>query len=350
VVARHRGFVALSTLAFASLLVVTRIGWFWRDEWTFIRERSFTDPASWFLPHAQHFVAIHAAVYSALVAVFGTGTYLPFLLVTWAAHVAFVAGIYVLVDRHVGRGPALAAAAVLLVLGSAALNLFWAFQMGPIASGALALWGLVVIRERPGWAAVLMGLGVATGAFALFFVPAAALYGWSRRAVLASAVPVLIYGVWYVIEQGAMAHPAPSLAALSPAEWITGGVVASAAALTGLGPLGVLVLLMALPLVLRVPDRRLAAVGVVALLTEYAVLGITRSGLNTPGGWQYIYFGAAFLVLVLAPAWPAVPRSARPAVITLALAAVALNVVALVAWSISWPGVMAATDPLCLTC
>jgi hypothetical protein len=347
----HRGFVALSAWAVAILLVLTRTSsWFWHDEWTFIRERSLTDPASWFLPHGEHFVAIHAAVYSALVAAFGTTTYLPYLAVTWAAHIAFVAAIYVLVDRHVGRGPALAVAAVLLVLGSAALNLFWAFQMGPIASGAFAAWGLVVIREHPGRAVILMSLGVATGGFALFFIPAAALYGWSRRALLASAVPAVVYGAWYLVERGAMVHYGPGIAIVPPIEWLPGGFVASIDALTGLGTLGVGLFVLALPLLLRVRDRRLAALGILGLLTEYAILGLTRPGLNVPGGWQYVYFGAAFVALVFASAWPAIPRWGRPATVGLAGLAVALNLLALVTWSVAWPAVMAYSDPLCRLC
>jgi hypothetical protein len=348
--ARHRGFIALSILAVGVLLALSGSAWFWHDEWVFIRSRSLADPAGWLTGHAQHFVAIHAAVYTALLAVFGTSTYLPFLAVAWAAHVAFVAAVYAIVDRHVGRGPALASAAVLLLLGSAGLNLLWAFQMGPMASGALAMWGIVVIRDRPGLAALLLGLGIATAGFALFFVPAAALYGWSRRALLASAVPVAVYGLWYLaIGQASAAQPAETSLALVVL-WVAAGVMASAAALTGLGPLGALLLAMASPLLLCVRDRRLAAMGIVAIVTEYSILGLTRPGQNSPGGQQYLYFGAAFLALVLASAWPAVPRWGRPAVALLAGAALASNLLALIAWSQGLPVAMAVYDPLCQLC
>lgn len=78
------------------------------------------------MPHAQHLVALHVAVYTALVAVFVTGSYAPILIVLFAAHVGFGAAVYALIDRHVGSGPALTAAAILLLLGSGYLNLFWA--------------------------------------------------------------------------------------------------------------------------------------------------------------------------------------------------------------------------------
>jgi hypothetical protein len=337
----HRVFVALSAGAVVLLILATRGAGFWRDEVNFMQYRSFADPASWFLPHAEHLVAVHAAVYTALLAIFGTGSYLPFLAVTWAAHIAFVAAIYVLVDRHVGRGPALVTAAILLVIGHASMNLYWAFQMGPIASGALALWGLIVIRQWPRLAAELMALGVATAGFALFVVPAAALYGWSRRALLAASVPVMLYATWYLlighrtmVEYGIPTAAAPSTLAESLA-WIPGGVSAAAATLTGLGPLGVVVLLAAALLLLRTPNR-LAAAGILALLTEYAILGVTRPGLAVPAGWQYVYFGAAFVALIFAAAWPAVPRWGRPLAVGLVGIALATNVLALFAWSSTW--------------
>jgi hypothetical protein len=349
-VGRHRGFVGLSLIAVGVLLVATRGASFYHDEWQYIHDRSFGDPSSWFLPHVQHFVAIHAAVYTALVAVFGTSNYLPFLAVLFAAHVGFSASVYTLIDRHVGRGPALTAAAILLLLGSGYYNLFWAFQMGAIGSAAFAMWGLLVIRDRPGLGALLMSLGVATQGFAFFLVPAAALYGWRRRALAACSVPLLVYAAWYVVigRSSMVAYgDLPTLAGW--VGWMLGGVAASAAALTGLWGLGLLMLAGALVLVIRVPDRRAAAVGIAALLTEYAILGISRQGVNLPTSSTYLYFGAAFLLPVFASAWPAVPRRVRPAVGVLAGVALGVNFAVLAYWSSAWANAMT-YDPLCVLC
>ena len=347
----HRGFVAVSILAVGVLLVETRPGWFFHDEWVFIRDRSFADPGTWLLPHTQHMVVVHAAVYTALVAVFGTSTYLPFLVALWLANIGFAAAIYVLIDRHVGRGPALVTAAVLLLLGNGYLNLFWAFQMGPVASVALAMWGLLSVRERPWLAATLMGLGVATAGFALFVVPAAVLHGWSRRALIAGVAATLVYVVWFVaIGHASMVAYGDSPTLVGWVGWLAGGVSASAAALTGLGLLGSVLLAGALVLLACVSDRRAAAVGLAALLTEYAILGFSRQGVNSASGAQYVYFGAAFLLPVFASAWPAVPRLGRPAVAALALTAFIANLMALSFWSIHWSGYMAASDPLCRLC
>lgn len=351
VLREHRAFAAMSLVAVAILILATRGAGFYHDEWNFIEDRSFGDPGSWFLPHVQHFVAVHAAVYTALIAIFGTSTYLPFLAVLFAAHIAFTAGIYRLIDRHVGRGPALASAAILLLLGNGYLNLFWAFQMGAVGSVAFAMWGLLVIRERPGLAAVLMSLGIATQGFAIFVVPAAALYGWNRRALAACGVPILVYAVWYLLIGRAtmvVYGDPPTLAGWLG--WLPGGVNASAAAVTGLRGVGLILLGLALLLVTRIVDRRAAVVGIAALLAEYAILGLGRQGVNTPEGVQYVYFGAAFLLPVFASAWLAVPRWGRPAAGLLAVLALAANVVTLIEWSSAWPNYMTAFDQYCLLC
>jgi hypothetical protein len=347
---RHARFIALSSLAFGVLLFLGRGMYFWGDEWQFIRERSVADPATWFLPHAQHFVAAFAAVYTALLAVFGTTTYLPFLAVALATHVAFTGAIYALIDRHVGRGPALTAAAMLLFLGASYLNLAWAFQMGAMGSVALATWGLFFIRQRPALAAFLMGTGAATSGFALAVVPAAALYGWSRRATLACAVPVLAYAGWFLL-----AHVSPDARADSPTlaswwTWVWQGVVYSSNALVNMGSLSPLILGLAGVLVLRSPDRSAAAAGIAAVLTLYAMAGLTRGGMNGPAGMQYVYVGAAFLIPVFASTWLVVPRWGRPAVCLLVMLSFAESFSTLLAYSANLTVVFPASDPRCLLC
>jgi hypothetical protein len=184
----------------------------------------------------------------------------------------------------------------------------------------------------------------------LFFVPGAVLYGWSRRAVLAAAAPVMTYAAWYVlIGRGAMvAHAGPTLNGVL--EWVPGGFGAVTAAMTGLGPFGIVVLLAALPLLYRAPERRLAIVGIIGLLTEYMILGLTRPGLNLPSGHQYLYFGETFLALVFVSVWPVIPRRLWPVAIMLTVLAFVANWIALVSWSWIMPGYMAFYDPFCSLC
>ena len=348
----HIAFAVLAAAAGTMILFLfSGRSWFWRDEWQFILGRPLTNPATWLLPNEEHIVLIHAAVFSALVAIFGTVTYLPYLLVLVVTHIAFVAAVYVFVDRHVGRTPALVVAAILVLLGNAGLNIVWAFQMGPNAAAALAMWAILLIRQRPGWSAVLFSVGVLTGGFTLFFVPAAVLYGWSRKAFLAASTPVMVYGIWFVlIGRDAIVHHDNASSIPVVFHWLTDGIAASASAVTGLGPFGFLLLVAAMPLLLRHPDPHAAMVGPVGLLTEYVILGLRRDGLNVPAGWQYVYFGATFALITFAMAWLALPRWGRPVAATVAVVAVISNVVALVILSYTWPVVMAARDPLCSLC
>src|SRR5262249_31399586 len=125
---------------------------------------------------------------------------------------------------------------------------------------------------------------------------------------------------------------------------------ASSTALTGLREVGVILVVVACVAVWRVQDRSAAIVGLVALISEYAILGLSRQGVNTPAGVQYVYFGAAFLLPVFATAWLGLPRVARPAAIVLVAVALLANVMSLIYWSGEWPNYVARYDQFCFTC
>lgn len=332
------------------LVVLTRSATFFHDEWFYIGDgpgydvgRSLTDPASWFRPHNEHLVALHVVVYMALQAMFGLTTYLPYLLVLFAAHVGVALGVYALIDRHVGRNPALIAAALLLFLGSGYLDLFWAFQMGFVGAVALGLWAVIVARDRPGLSGVLMALGILTQGTALFLVPAVALYGRSKRAWAAAAVPALIYATWYIAIGRATMNvrgDAPTVA--GGVSYLVDGIARSTAALTGFpAPVAVLLLVLAdVALLLawrRRRDLSAAIVGMTSLLTMYGILAISRQGFDDPGDPHYVYLGAAFLLPLFATAWTVIPRAARPAVAVLAVVAIAVNALELVHHAAEWP-------------
>lgn len=336
----HWAFIALAAASVLLLAVVSRGATFFHDELMFIADRSFADPASWLPAHNEHIVVLHAAVYTALLAVFGTTTYLPFLLTLWLVDIAFAAGIYALVDRRVGRGPALASAALVLFLGSGYDNLFWAFQMGYVGGAALALWGLLVIRTRPALACGLLLAGVLTQGTALVLFPAAVLYGRSRRAFLAVAIPAALYAVWFLtVGHPAVRGDAPTFP--DALAFLVGGVVQSAAGATGLGLAGMLVFAIALVFAARAPDRQAAMVGLVALVTEFVILGVGRQGFNAPNDPHYVYLGAAFLVPVFATAWAGMPKVVRPAAAVFAVYAIAWNMALVVQWGRDWPALIA---------
>ena len=61
-------------------------------------------------------------------------SYWPYLLVTFALHIAVAGIVYVVVRREAGMGWALGAMAVVLMLGSGGDDILWAFQSGTIGA------------------------------------------------------------------------------------------------------------------------------------------------------------------------------------------------------------------------
>jgi hypothetical protein len=60
--------------------------WFWRDEWTFITDRSATSLSDLFEPSNSHWVTVPLIVFRSLYAVFGMNTYVPYVAVLIALH------------------------------------------------------------------------------------------------------------------------------------------------------------------------------------------------------------------------------------------------------------------------
>src|SRR5205823_15106414 len=80
-----------------------------------------------------------------------------------------------------GRTVAVAAAAILLLLGNAYQDLFWAWQLGFVGSTAAGIWALAALaaprRHRNAVvAAFLLVVAVATSGIGLAFLAAAAVF------------------------------------------------------------------------------------------------------------------------------------------------------------------------------
>jgi hypothetical protein len=194
-------FGLLAAAAAASVLWLGRDTSFWHDDCDFLHHRFLTDPLGLFVPHNDHAVVLPATAYRIVVAVAGTGSYLPFLALVQVAHIATAAGLYgVIARRSVWLG--LGAAALFLFLGSGADNLFWAFQITFVGSTAFGVWALWA-AERDRWplAGTLLVGSVFCSLVGLAFVAAVAVIGLSRRQRSASwvALPVVTLGAWWLI-------------------------------------------------------------------------------------------------------------------------------------------------------
>lgn len=317
----------------AIMLVLTRGFTFYFDEWTFILP---TD-SSWTVylqPHNEHPAMLPRLIYAALLNTVGMRSYVPYMAILLALHVACVVLMFELVRSRAGDLVALGAALLLLVLGAGWENLLWAFQIGFVGSVACGLGALLVIQTgspRMWLAMVLLFGSLMFSGIGLFFWVATAV--WlaltpARRQDLVWLAPIAIALIaWYLAYGHAGAPPKPvSLAgnvAVLPL-YVVWGLGASAAGLIGEGGLfGPVVLVLALAAIgfawyRRRPDP--FAIGIAAaLLAFYLVLGVIRGqiGYEQSAAGRYVYEGAVFWLLLLADAARALPWRGtwRPALI-----------------------------------
>jgi hypothetical protein len=281
-------FLLLAILAVSLLLWLGRAHTFTDDEFDFLgRSPTVQDLLR---PHYDHLVALPILAYQTLIALFGTGTYLPFLGLLLALHSVAAAGLY----RLVGGWMGVLAGAVMLFLGSGYENLFWAFQITFVGSVAAGLWAMNA--REPRLAAFLFGVGLTCSGIGLVFgLPLAIAL---RRGAVWLSIPLALYTVWYVASGVQPAEPGSPNQLVA---WIVVGIGWAFSGLFGTGlPLGIGV--AAASAVAAIGSRhRTAIVAVVGLVLTYAVIGLGRSGgpLSFVAAPRYVYVAAPFVLLAL---------------------------------------------------
>src|SRR3954470_2730655 len=225
------GPILLVVGALVTLVWFGRDMTFYHDEWAFILQRDLSVDGL-LKPHNEHLSATLVLLYRVLLGTVGMGSYWPYLGVTFALHVAVAVIVYVVVRREVGEIWALGAMAVVLLLGSGGDDILWAFQSGTIGAVAAGMAAVVVAPRRPGVAAVLLTIALATSGAALAFVAGTALHLLlvRPRALVWLAIPAVVYGAW-LTAFGASAIASPHLIGL--AEYVATGLNASAAGAVG---------------------------------------------------------------------------------------------------------------------
>jgi len=212
----------------------------------------------------------------------------------------------------------------LMLLGRAFVN------ADPKRLARVVRWGAIALAAAAVMALLVAGL--MTQGNALFFVVAVAVElalrpEW-RRWLFALAVPVGIYGAWYlaVARTGIGAHRDPFTLAslLRVPEFVISGVGGAAGAITGVGPtLGLVVAAAILVgvawLTVRgvpIPPRFLACAA--AIVAAYALIALTRAGVtvNQVHYTRYTYVTGILLVVGLAaligPRLPGLLARGRP--------------------------------------
>jgi hypothetical protein len=334
-----RGFAIVATGAVLLILVAGRSASFYGDDWWYILGRSLGDPRTWFVAENEHWVTLHVIAYRLIFEVFGTGSYLPYLIALMIAHVSAAAALFVLLRRVSSGWTPIAATSVFLLLGSGYYNLFWGFQMGMVGALALGLWALVALPGRPWVACLLLTAGIATVANAAFVVAAAFVYlGLTRRRYAPlMLVPVAAYATWWFVIGAETARTGPPIGA-GNLDWVLafpiGGLSAWFGGVAGIGPTLGLVALVIMPVLLYasrpVPPLTIAAVS--GLLAQAAVLAISRGVINPPGSAHYIYDAAPFVLIVAGSV--RVPRLVARSAFVWALG---INIALVIYWGTVWP-------------
>lgn len=305
-------FVAMAVVAAALTLWLGRDLTFFMDECDFLNARDLSDPVSVLAPHNEHWMTAPLIAYSGVVALFGIGSYLPFLALLSLVHIFTAAGLLALL-RPVGF--ALGAAVLLLFLGSGYENQFWAFQIGFVGATGLGVWALVATRAgRPALAAGLLTVGAATSLTGLAFIPAAAVMTERRRDLAWLALPTLTFVAWYLAfgRETVGLHRDPfTLEAIAMVPgFVAGSIHSTVGRMAGLGPTVTLVVLAGLGIAAAVAawrgwrPSRLVVAGAIGLVVLFGIIGLGRA--HIPGyAPRYVTTAAPFVFALLAPvfAW-----------------------------------------------
>jgi hypothetical protein len=360
--------LALSVLVFAGVLYLTGYKNFYYDEWDFVSQYRPGQPTSIWLPHNEHWSTIPILLWKLLFLVVGIRNHFPYQAAAVAVHVACVLLLFVLVRRRSGDLPAFAGALTLLVLGSGATDIVWAFQVSWTLSVAFGLLAMVLLDREPPFPGrlplvsiallcSLMSSGIGLG----FLVAIAAELSFDarrRRFLFALLVPVVAYGVWFVFfGAGLPGTPGAPCATCAPtglggdfhipiglgyvasvAGFVLAGLEASAAGVAGWQGIGAVLLPLFAVLVAFhwYRQRRVESwqVGLtVGLLAQFALIGLVRVrfGLAAATDPHYVYVGAVYLLPLIADAARELPwrHLWRPALVALFAVGLCANTIQL---------------------
>jgi hypothetical protein len=317
--------VAMAVLAGAGILWLSRFYTFYFDEWDFIQSAPDWTWTSYLQPHNEHPVMLTRLIYAALLSTTGLRSYLPYMLVLVALHVASAALLFELVRSRAGDLVGLACAAILLVLGAGWEDLLWAFQIAFVGSVACGLGMMLALESRSTTrrvaAVALLTASLMFSGIGLFFgmVAAARLaLDPGRRRELLWFVPVAgAFAAWYLAfgHSGTATVPPPGASnlVLLPAyfAWAMAGAVAGIIGVTGLPSLAVLVAgacAVGFAWWRRRPDA-FALSTAAGLVAFYGVTGLSRAQLGYDQGasGRYVYVGAVFWLILLADAAKLLP-------------------------------------------
>ena len=314
-------------------VVLTWLGrgqWFFADDWEFIVNRGIRGaPALGILvPHTQHWSTGPILIWRGLLSVFGLHTYMPFLLVNVAVHLAVVHLIWRLAGRAgAGTWVRTSLAALFMVAASNGYNAFWAFQISFNGTVAIGLAILLLAERREPMSrlrvALIIVMTIAMLTFSSIAIPLVVAigallvirHGW-RTAALCVSPAALTFAVWYLaIGRKPIAgnaslglHMQLSASVIRPsAGFFVEGLGAAIGAPVFLGTVVALLALLGLigwsvarrrELIGRAAGPACAALGG-GLFFAIAALARSTSAADDPTQARYLYVGGALLLPLL---------------------------------------------------
>ncbi|GAC1663640.1 MAG: hypothetical protein NVS9B8_02990 [Candidatus Limnocylindrales bacterium] len=311
-----RWFVIAAAAAFVTLLVLGSATTFRVDDWDLVANRSLGDFGSLLTPFNQQFIAVPAGIFRLIFAVVGLHSYLTYLAVLLAIHVVTAVVVRRLVAELAGPSLGQAAGIVVLFLGAGYENLNAAFQIGQVTATVTGLLAIeaVGLRRRPRLAAGLLVVSLASHAVGAAYLVGAvvAALAVDRRSLRWMALPVFVIAAWALAfdlrQLASRDEPLAAALAAVPAFMVVGPLAATGAVF-GLGSAGGAPLVALAAIAATVSRSRPASAPLVAatgaaILTEFALIAVSRSsyGIGATGWSRYLY-SAVPLVLVFAAAW-----------------------------------------------
>jgi hypothetical protein len=304
-------------LALAALIFLVWLGrdmTFYHDEWALILKRDLSINGI-FAPHNEHLSATLVVLYRVLIGTVGLGSYWPYLGVTFALHLIVAGLVYGIVRRETSAGWALGAMAVMLVLGSGGDDILWAFQSATIGAMAAGIGAMVVAPRRPGLAAVLLTVSVATSGASLAFLAGTGVHLLLTRprALPWLLVPAGLYFAWYVTigHSGIAALRSPSLDGVP--EYVAVGLAASAAGALGstaqaVGLVACVAVAVGLVVFRPIPPIVIALLA--AGVAFFVIAGTVRAELGSEQATapRYVYIVAPVFIVAGAVLLARVPR------------------------------------------
>lgn len=195
--------VASAALLFSYVSQLSFIG----DEWQLMISRPDWGADTFLEPFNENLVVGIVVVYKTGLALFGMDSALPFYTVSILLFLLSAVLLFVYLERRIGAWGAAVGAVLVLFLGAAYEDLFWAFQMGFFGSVAAGLGALIALdrEDRLGdrLACGLLLASLAFGSVGLAFLAAGLadlVLGRKprRQRAYITIVPLLAYAVWWL--------------------------------------------------------------------------------------------------------------------------------------------------------